>query len=143
LKLVRIALGLIVAAYGVLLLVPVLNITDYKLGWMHHIKPAALRLIPLWRVTEPWQLTVWSLAVVLMLAAGVQLLRGRAAFRIFVAAFVVDAGLWWAYRDLPEYQQVFTPAERLTDYYTLAFMLMVGSGIWLVERRPKPLTPAI
>jgi hypothetical protein len=133
-KLIRIGLGLIVAAYGALLLIPVLNTTAYQMGLIHRIRPAAARLVPLWAATPAWQICVWVLAVILMLAAGVQLIRGRPAFRLFVAGFVVTAGLWSAYRGLPQYRQAITPQEMRTDYYVLAVMLLVGAGVWLVER---------
>src|SRR5947208_710268 len=126
-KLIRVVLGLIVTAYGAVLLVPMLNVSAYKLGAMRHVKAAAVRMIPLWRATPVWEICVWVLAVVLMLAAGVQLIRGRPAFRIFVVALVADAGLWWTYRSLPEYQQAFTPQELRSDYYILAIMLLVGA----------------
>jgi hypothetical protein len=138
----RVGLGLVVAGYGLLLLIPMLNATAYQLGVMHRIKPAAARMVPLWAATPPWQLCVWALSVVLMLAAGVQLMRGRRAFRIFVTGFVVTAALWWVYRELPQYRQAFTAQETRSDYYILAVMLLVGAGVWLVERPPSRLPAA-
>ncbi len=135
-KLIRIALGLIVCAYGLLLTIPILNVGAYKLGLMRHIKPAAVRMVPLWQATQLWHIILWVVGAALMLAAGVQVIRGRHGFRIFVVAFVEVAGLWWIYRQLPQYGQAFTLAELHNDYYTLSFMLLVGAGIWLVERRP-------
>jgi hypothetical protein len=137
-KLVRIGLGLIVAAYGVVLLFPALNTTAYKLGLMHRIKPAAVRMVPLWQATQIWQLVVWAIAAILMLSAAVQLFRARPAFRVFIAGFVVTAGLWWVYREMPQYARAFTDMEQRSDYYTLAVMLLVGAGVWAVERFATP-----
>ena len=142
-KLVRILLGLMVSAYGVGLLVAVLNISAFKLGLMHQVKPHALRLVPLWEATPVWALVVWALGVTLMLGAGVQLFRGRPAFRLFVAAFVTIAGLWWAYRGLPQFQQVFSEMEQRSDYYILSVMLLIGAGVWLVDHPlPRRSSPA-
>jgi hypothetical protein len=133
-KILRIALGVIVGLYGLVLALPLLRNSLFKLGRLHNLSGDRARMVPLWQATAWWQLAIWLIAVALMLAAAFRLFAGRSALAIFAAGFVVDAGLWWMLRGGAAYQQAFTPLQLRSDYYTLSFMLLVGAVIWLVER---------
>ena len=135
-KVLRIALGVVVGAYGLYCLFPLLSNAAYKLGYLHRLTGDAARVVPLWEATPWWQLAVWLAVLILFAVAGWRLIRGRSAFRLYAVTIVLDAALWWVFQSSAAYRQVFTQAELQLDYYSLGAMLLVGGLIWRVERTP-------
>jgi hypothetical protein len=131
----RIALGVIVGAYGLFCLFPIGTNAAYKLGLLHPAGEVA-RMVPLWEATSWPQLMVWAAVVALFLVVGWRLVRGQPAFRLYLMAFVLDAALWWFMQSAEAYQQVFTPAELQMDYDMLLGMAVAALAIWWLERRP-------
>jgi len=134
-KLLRIAVGVLVAAYGLFCLYPILTNALFKLGALH---PAgeALRLTPLWDATPWWQLALWTAIVSLYGATAVRLVRGQPALGFYVVALFLDAARWWLMQSSTAYQQVFTPAELEFDYVLLLGTALAGVTIWWIEKRP-------
>lgn len=137
-RFLRMALGVVVGAYGVFCTFPIAANVLYKLGQMPAPTGDAARMIPLWEATAWWELAAWAVIVVLFLVTGFRLVRGRPAFALYVLTVLADGALWWVMHAKEAYQQVFTPAELQLDYVTLAGMTLVGVFIWLAERRPAP-----
>jgi hypothetical protein len=137
-RILRMALGVLVGAYGVFCLFPIGANALYKAGQMPSPAGDAARMVPLWQATSWWELAVWTGVVVLFLVIGLRLLRGWPAFGLYLVALAVDGALWWVMHASEAYQQAFTPAELQMDYVMLAGMALVGVLIWVAERRPAP-----
>jgi hypothetical protein len=137
-RVLRIALGFVVGAYGVFCMFPIVANALYKAGRLPTPTGEAARMVPLWQATPWWQLAAWTGIVALFLLVAVRLIRSRAAFGLYVLAIVADGALWWVMHAGEAYQQAFTPAELQLDYVTLAAMVLVAVLIWLAERRPAP-----
>jgi hypothetical protein len=137
-RILRMALGVLVGAYGVFCLFPIAANVLYKTGQMPNPKGDAARMVPLWQATSWWELAVWTAIVVLFFIIAFRLLHGRPTFSLYLAAIVADGALWWVMHASEAYQQAFSPAELQTDYLMLAGMALVGVLIWLAERRPAP-----
>jgi hypothetical protein len=136
-RILRWVLAALIAAYAVFSLYPQLMTLGWRLGWLHAVSPDEARTIPLMQAMSWWQLAVWFVAVLLLMAVAWRLARGQPATRWFVAAFVVDVGGWLSMSTMPVYRQVFTPAERQFDYWIIGALAAVGVGIVLVERRGR------
>ena len=134
-KILRVALGAVVAAYGLFCLFPIATNAAFKLGLLHAGGDEA-RLIPLWTATSWLQLAIWAAVVAVFIAVGWRLIRGQAALGLYVVAVLLDAGLWWVMQSSDAYQQAFTPAELQMDYDMLLGRIIAGVLIWWVERRP-------
>jgi hypothetical protein len=137
-RVLRIALGFVVGAYGVFCIFPIAANALYKAGQMPAPGGEAARMVPLWEATPWWQLAVWAAIVALFMLVAVRLIRGRAALGLYLLAIVADRALWWVMHAGEAYQQAFTPAELQLDYVTLAAMVLVAVLIWVAERRPAP-----
>lgn len=137
-KILRVALGLLVGAYGVFCMFPIAANVLYKAGQMPAPTGEAARMVPLWEATAWWELAAWAALVALFLVIGFRLVRGRPALGLYVLAILADGALWWVMHAKEAYQQAFTPAELQADYATLFAMLLAGVLIWLAERRPAP-----
>ncbi|HEV2532705.1 hypothetical protein [Phenylobacterium sp.] len=133
-KILRLALGVVVGAYGLFCLFPIVTNVAYKAGAMPHPDGDGARMAPLWAATPWWQLGVWAAIVGLFLAIAWRLIRGRPALGLYLVALVSDTALWWIMHSGAAYQQVFTPAEVQLDYDTVLGMAVVGAAIWWVER---------
>ena len=131
----RIALGAVVAAYGLVSLIPIAANGAFKLGLLHP-SGAQARLIPLWSATSWFQLGVWAAVVAVFIVVGWRLIRGRAALGLYVLAVLLNTALWWIMQSGDAYQQAFTPGELQTDYDLLLATIAAGVAIWRIERRP-------
>lgn len=141
-KILRVALGVIVGAYAVFDLVPIVGNAWYKAGLLNPVPEDLARMIPLWDATAWWELAVWSAVVALWITAAWRLIRGRSALGLYLGALLVDAVLWWVMHATPAYQQVFTPAELREDYVILLVTGIVAAAIWRVERSGRAATAA-
>lgn len=135
-KFLRIALGAVVAAYGLFSLFPIATNAAFKLGLLHPGEAQA-RLIPLWSATSWFQLAVWAAVVGVFVVVGWRLIRGRAALGLYLLAVVLDTALWWVMQSGDAYQQAFTAGELQMDYDLLLGMLAAGVAIWRIERQPR------
>jgi len=135
-KILRIAVGAVVGAFGLFSLFPIVTNVLYKLGAMPHPAGDAARMVPLWVATPWWQLGASAAIAALFLTIGWRLVRGRPALGLYVAAMVADTVLWWIMHSAAAYQQVFTPIEVQMDYDMLLGAAVAGAVIWWVERRP-------
>jgi hypothetical protein len=137
-RFVRMALGVVVGAYGVFSLFPIVANVLYKAGQMPAPTGDAARMVPLWEATAWWELAVWTAVVALFLVIGFRLVRGRPALGLYLLTLIADGALWWVMHAKEAYQRAFTPAELQADYVVLAAMALVGVLIWFAERRPAP-----
>jgi hypothetical protein len=137
-KILRVALGVLIGAYGVFCLFPIVTNAVYKAGRMPDPTGEAARMIPLWQATSWWELAAWTGIVALFVVIGARLMRGQTAFGLYLIALGADAGLWWIMHASEAYQRAFTQAELQLDYVMLAAMVVVALLIWIAERRPAP-----
>ncbi|MFI4950279.1 MAG: hypothetical protein ACHP7A_04495 [Caulobacterales bacterium] len=114
---------------------PLLGFTAYRLGLIHPTSGAAAQMVPLWSATPAWQLVVWSVALLMLLAAAVRLAFGRRALALYAAAIAISTGLTQLMQLGPAYRQVFGPVTPPFDYYRLAILVLVGALIWWVEQQ--------
>jgi hypothetical protein len=135
-KVLRMALGLVVGAYGVFCLFPIAANALYKAGQMPPPAGEAARMVPLWAATAWWELALWTAIVALFLVTGFRLVRGRPALGLYLVVIVANGALWWVMHAKEAYQRAFTTAELQTDYVMLVATVVVGVLIWLAERRP-------
>jgi hypothetical protein len=131
----RIALGVLVGAYGLSNLLPIASNVAYKAGAMGQPTGEMARMVPLWEATAWWQLGLWTAVAALLMLVAWRLVRGRPALGLYVATLAADAVLWWLMQSGAAYQQVFTPADLQMDYDMLLAMAVVGVLIWWAERR--------
>lgn len=136
-KILRVIVGVLVAAYGFYCLFPIATNAAYKLGVLH---PAGetLRLMSLWEATPWWQLALWSVVCGLYLVSAVRLARGHGALGLYVAALMLDAARWWLMQSSTAYQEIFTEAELQLDYVLLLGIALAGVTIWWLEKRSGP-----
>jgi len=135
-KILRIAVGAVVAAFGLFSLFPVATDVLYKAGALAKPAGEAAGMTALWAATPWWQLGASAAVAALFLAIGWRLVRRRPALGLYVAALVADAVLWWIMHSAAAYQQVFTPTEVQIDYDIVLAVAVAGALIWWVERRP-------
>jgi len=136
-KLLRIVLGLVVAAQGLSSLFPLLTSAAYKFGLIHPTSGPAALMVPLWAATPLWQLAVWLAAVLVLAVAAWRLARGRPALWLYLAALAANAGLQWLMQRSAAYHRVFGPATAPFDRDRLVVLLLVGALIWWVEQQPS------
>lgn len=133
-KFLRWVLGALVLAYAGLSGLIAVMTAAYKLGKLKTVPADVQRMIPLWEATPWWQLAVWGVVVLLLLAAALRLFRGGRAFGVFALAVIAEAGLWWVMHKLPAYNAAFTPAELKMDPYILGGLVVGTLLIWVTER---------
>ena len=118
---------------------PLLGFTAYRLGLVHPTVASGARMVPLWSATPAWQLAVWLVAILILLAAAVRLVLRRSALLLYIAAIAINFGLRQLMQHSEGYRQVFGTVTPRFDYARLAILVLLGALIWWVEQQPaKP-----
>jgi len=115
---------------------PLVAFVAYRLGLIHPTSGPAATMAPLWRATPAWQLAVWLLAILVLLAAAFSLVLRRSALLLYIVAIVANFGLQQLMQRSDAYRQVFGAATPGFDYARLAILALVGVLIWWVEQQP-------
>jgi hypothetical protein len=122
---------------------PLLGFAAYRFGLIHPSAGPGATMVPLWSATPAWELAVWLLAILVLLAAALRLIVRRSALLLYVAAIAVNFGLQQLMQRSGAYRQVFGTVTPRFDYDRLAILVLLGVLIWWVEQQPrKPGTPA-
>jgi hypothetical protein len=116
--------------------VPLLAFVAYRLQLIHPTSGAGAVMVPLWRATPAWQLSVWLVAILILLAAALRLVLSRSALWLYIAAIAVNFGLQQLMQRSEAYRQVFGTVTPHFDYARLAILALVGALIWWVEQQP-------
>ncbi len=120
---------------------PLLGFAAYRFGLIHPTAGPAAPMVPLWSATPPWQLVVWLVAILILLAAALRLILRRPALGLYVAAIALNFGLRLLMQRSEAYGQVFGAVTPRFDYDRLAILVLVGVLIWWVEQhaaKPGP-----
>ena len=121
---------------------PLLGNALYKSGQVQIASGPAARMAPLWAATPWWQLAVWLLGILLLLAVAWRMIRRRPALVLYVAAITISMGLNWLMQNGAVYREVFRDAPAGFDFARLAVLVLGGALIWWVEQQPaKPAPP--
>jgi hypothetical protein len=121
---------------------PLLAFAAYRFGLIHPTSGPAATMAPLWRATPDWQLAVWLLAILILLAAALRLVLRRSALLLYVVAIVVNFGLQQLMQRSDAYREVFGTNTPGFDYARLAILVLVGALIWWVEQQRGKAAPA-
>jgi hypothetical protein len=129
----RWATAAVLALYSLWSFLPLGGTAAYKAG-LYELPAAQAKYQPLMEST-PWlQLALWAAAIGLYLYAAWRLVRGRPAFRVYAAAFVLDVINYAWVRATGVYDDVMA-GSITTDYVILVVMLVIGAYLWWSERR--------
>lgn len=115
---------------------PLLAFVAYRFGLIHPTVGAAAVMAPLWAATPAWQLAIWFVAILILLAAALRLVLRRSALAPYLVAVVVNFGLQQIMQRSDAYHHVFGVATLGFDYARLAILVLVGALIWWVEQQP-------
>jgi hypothetical protein len=115
---------------------PLLGFAAYRFGLIHPTTGAAALMVPLWGATPAWQLAVWFIAILVLLAAAVRLILRRPALLPYVVAIAGNFGLQQLMQRSEAYRQVFGTVTPRFDYDRLAILVLMGVLIWWVEQQP-------
>jgi hypothetical protein len=115
---------------------PLLAFLTYRLGLIHPTSGPAATMAPLWRATPAWQLAVWLVAILILLAAALRLVLRRSALGLYVVAIVVNFALQQFMQRSDAYREVFGTTAPGFDYARLAILVLLGAMIWWVEQQP-------
>jgi hypothetical protein len=136
----RIVLALAVVGQALSSFFPLLGNVLYKSGLVsaRDSGPAAL-MVPLWAATPWWQLVVWLLGILLLLAAAWRLVRKRPALGFYVAGIAAGMSLTWLMQQGAAYREVFRNAPAGFDFARIVILVLGAALIWWVEQQPaKP-----
>ncbi len=129
----RWAIAALLAVYCLWSLMPLGGTAAWKAGLLE-LPPEQAKYQPLMEST-PWlQLALWAVVIGLYLYVVWRLARGRPAFRIYAAAFVLDMVNYAWVRATGVYDDVMGEA-LMADYAIIALLLAGGGYIWWSERR--------
>ena len=115
---------------------PLLGNVLYKSGQVQIASGPAARMAPLWAATPWWQLAVWLLGILLLLAVAWRMIRRRPALGLYVAAITISMGLNWLMQNGAVYREVFRNAPAGFDFARLVILVLGGALIWWVEQQP-------
>ena len=118
---------------------PLLGFAAYRLGLIHPTVASGAQMVPLWSATPAWQLAVWLVAILILLAAALRLVLRRSALALYITAIAINFGLRQLMQHSEAYRQVFGTVTPRFDYDRLAVLVLLGVLIWWVEQQPaKP-----
>ena len=132
----RVLLAMAVLLQALSSFFPLLGNALYKFGRVEIATGPAARMAPLWAATPWWQLAVWALGILLLLAAAWRLVRRRPALVLYVAAMAISMGLNWLMQNGAVYREVFRDAPAGFGFARLAILVLGGALIWWVEQQP-------
>jgi hypothetical protein len=92
-------------------------------------------MAPLWAATPWWQLAIWLLSILLLLAVAWRMIQRRPALGLYFGAITITLGLNWIMQNGAVYREVFRDAPAGFDLARLAILLLGGALIWWVEQR--------
>ena len=140
-RILRWILALLIVAYSVMNIIPIVSTLAFKLKWW--ATPADIvRLEPLMTATPWWQLALWVVIVGLLWLAAWRLIKGGRALLPYSAAVVLSFLMWLYMKMGPVYDTVWTKAELQADYVILAVELVVAGLIWWLENKRSAPAPA-
>jgi hypothetical protein len=141
-RILRWFLALLIVAYSVMNIIPIVSTLGYRMEWWA-TPTDIVRLEPLMAATPWWQLALWVVVVGLLWLAAWRLIKGGRAFLPFVAAVVLSFLMWLYMKMGPVYDTVWTKAELQADYVILAVEVIVAGLIWWLENKHRsPATSA-
>ena len=133
---VRVLIAIAVVIQALSSFFPLLGNVLYKSGRTEIASGPAERMAPLWAATPWWQLAIWLLGILLLLAVAWRMVRRRSALWFYVAAIAISTGLTWLMQNGPAYREVFRDAPAGFDFARLVILLLGGALIWWVEQQP-------
>jgi len=134
---VRVLIAVAVVIQALSSFFPLLANVLYKSGRVEIASGSAARMAPLWAATPWWQLAVWLLGILLLLAVAWRMIQRRPALGLYFAAITITLGLNWIMHNGVVYREVFSDAPAGFDLARLVVLLLGGALIWWVEQQPS------